>query len=1044
MRLSIFKFLSVFLLCLCAAHTAIPAVAKNNNHLPVTRGEIIRDTARLTFEWQKPVGFSLNSNGKKITIIFERNANPDTGEILSSLYPYITHVERKPDGKTFILALKKPYKVRKFASKNIGGIELVGVEPSAKQQNTADKIKQQAKNLSAAIAKETPIKSSKEVLVKNLDVLSAMDLSLHNPSESEYNKAKSVNLAKNTPSSEPANSELAKLSPAAGEEEKKSEEVGDGNASPNSSSEEYKEVQNKVAISSADDSTTLRFPLAERTALAIFRRNHYLWIVLEKPVKLDLSEFSDLEKTVIRKPEVIENPKATILYIPIDDNVYVNLSKEDSSNNLAILITQNKQPTLFPLPVEVSTAPPAPPHVLIPTLEMEDPIVVRDPVIGDSLVITPLYKIGEAVTQSRDFIEFSLLETVQGIAIVKKDDDVSIVQLRNGLRVTTTKGATISPNLPKLDPKAANDSLKSIPTLFPYEIWKPETTKSRSKQIQELFQKIVKTDSVQDANNSRLRLAQIYLSEGMAAEANALLDGIYRVDPSFYRSAKLSALHGVGNFLMTRFPEASRDFAATELNNNKEMEYWRAVLSDLLGKPDQNYDYLEMNEDYISKYPPVFRQKLAIVAADQSISTKDYNVALKILDSLHQDNLIGSINVYVNFLMAKISMDTGQDEEASENLDKLAEDHKHPFVRARAEFTRIARDMEAGMSKEKSIDRLERLRLNWHGDSLELKVLTLLGDLYHEKKDYVNAMRVWDNGIKSFKNTTASIDMKRKMEEAFIIMFNEGIADSLPPLEALALYYEYRSYMPGGIAGSEMLDRLSNRLISVDLLEQAVTLLDHQMRTQTEKEKRSRIGAKLATTYLMNKQPQKALTTLQDSVFGENPVLLRLQRNRLAAQAIMELGKPDLALQTLGQDDSIEAERVRIGIYWKAKDWTKLTSSIEHIVKNRPDITAPINLDESEYLIQLALAYIFTDNKEQIQYLRDYFTPLMANNPNKKMFEFVTAEDVIPTSRNFEEVAEYMSNARSFIRDYKAQIKLLDTPKPTKTAAVAVKPEENK
>ncbi len=977
----------------------------DNNQLPVTRGEIIRDVARVTFEWQKPVEFKLNAKDKTVAITFERKANPDVSAILTSLYPYVTHVERKPDGKTIVLMLDKPYRTRSFMNHNISGIDILGIDPQAGRV-------QITKNKEDTVPAPAVEQAVSEKIIMPLI-----------PLESVRDSVKVVDSSKNAVNSYAKI--LANLAPTAGEStatKESSPKEDDGIAQPSSAAPIEAVQINKVTVSSANDSATIRFPLAERTAFAVFKRNHNLWVILEKGVKLDLSEFEDMEKTVIAKPKIIPNSKATILYIPIDDNVYSSLTKEENSNNVALLITQKKQPISSPLPVEVSTSPPAPPHVLVSTLEMADPIAVRDPIIGDEIIITPLFKIGEGVTNAREFIEFNILETVQGIAVVKKADDISVVQLRNGLRITTTKGATISPDLPKLDIKAINDAAQASPTLFPYEIWKIGITESRQKQLQKLFHQTVETENVQDANNARLRMAQIYLSEGLAPEANALLDGINRADPSFYRSAKLNAMHGVANFLMTRFIEAAKDFSATELNNNKEVDYWRAVLSDLLGNAGQTYDYLAMNEDYISKYPPVFRQRLAIVAADRAIAAKDYNIALKIFDSLHQDNLLDSINVYINFLMAKISMSTGQEKEATENLDKLAEDFKHPFVKARAEFTRIARDMDGGLEKDKAIDRLERLRLNWHGDSLELQVLTLLGELYHERKDYVNAMRVWNNGVQSFKNTSTAVDMARKMSEVFVIMFNEGVADTLPPLEALALYYEYRNYMPSGTAGNEMLDRLADRLISVDLMEQAAGLLDHQMHAQAEKERRSQLGAKLATIHILNHQPQKALTALQDSVYGENQVLLRLLRNRLAAEAMVSLDKSDLALQTLGQDDTPEAERVRISIYWKAKDWTKLTASIETILKKRQDITAPINLDESEYLIKLALAYIFTDNREQLQYLRDYFGPLMAANPNKKVFEFVTSQDVIPNSRNFDEVIQSINNTRSFIENYKARI----------------------
>lgn len=1036
-----FLFLSVFF------------VADAAEKYPIIRSRIVTENttepfARATFEWVEPNDFIANSNGKTVTINFDRNAKINPSSLVSGLSPYITSSRFNNDSGTLTLTMNKPYKIRTFLKDNISGIDFLGVDPKAKENTKkelakkAQEKKEHLKNLSLAKAKEQKLAKTAEEFAKLEPAIGKSQIVTNAlpvpPNASNVEGSTNIAPSSTTQITPPTISEKTVESkkidsegqptppviiPQESEEkpEKKEAQPDDSLASPNVQSEE-KKVINKVGVSAADDSATLRFPLAERTALSVFNRNHYLWIVIGKPIKLDLSDFSELSKTVIGKPEIISNSKATILYMPMDDNVYPSITKEDNSDNFAIILTQKKKSLSSPMDVSVSTAPPAPPHVLISTLEMSEPIIVRDPVIGDSLIITPVFRPSEGVENNREFIDFSLLSTSQGIAVAKKSDDVVAVQLRNGIRITTKQGASISPGLPKLDIKNTNSGLQETPTIYPYNMWKLDGNQSRKNQLQRLLHLIVGYENIQDANNVRLKMAEFYLGEGLAPEAIALLDGINRTNPAFYRTAKLAGLRGAANFLMSRYIESGRDFAASELNNNKEMDYWRAVLADLLGNPGQTYDYLAMNEDYISKYPPIFRQRLAIVAADRAISANEYNIALKIFDSLHNDNLLDSINVYIKFLMAKISISTGQEKDANDTLEKLSNDEKHPFVRARAEFTRISRDMDAGEDKDNIIDSLERLRLNWHGDGLELKILTILGELYYEKKDYVNAMRVWNNGVQSFKNTAVAIDMARKMSETFIVMFNEGTAEKLPPLEALALYYEYRNYMPSGTAGNEMIERLAERLIGLDLLEQAADLLNHQMRAQLEKEPRSRIGSKLAAIYLLNHQPQKALTSLQDSVYGDNQVLLRLERNRLASEAMVELGKPDLAMQTLGQDDSKEAERIRVQIHWQAKDWKSVTSSIENLLKLRSDITAPINVDESEYIIKLALAYVFQDNREQLQYLRDYFSPLMISNPNKKVFEFVTSQDVIINSRNLDGVLKSISNTKSFIQNYNARI----------------------
>jgi len=46
----------------------------------------------------------------------------------------------------------------------------------------------------------------------------------------------------------------------------------------------------------------------------------------------------------------------------------------------------------------------------------------------------------------------------------------------------------------------------------------------------------------------------------------------------------------------------------------------------------------------------------------------------------------------------------------------------------------------------------------------------------------------------------------------------------------------------------------------------------------------------------------------------------------------------------------------------------------------------------------------------------------MANNPNKPVFDFITAGDIAPNPTNFEEVIKNLSETRSFVDNYRARI----------------------
>ncbi|MDX1974355.1 MAG: hypothetical protein SFT92_01625 [Rickettsiales bacterium] len=981
----------------CWVVLASPAQAREAL-VPVASATIAPDRVRITFEWPETVFFKTRSQGNTLFITFDRAVRPNFATLLPKVKPFVQSATLHRDGKTIALVFDEPYKIRTFISDNVSAVELVGLA------NKNRKAKQQLVD-AAKLGALSPAAGAAEDAKPDAAAAATLTATPSQPAAQEAPPAASAPEAK-----KPAATAAGTDAQATGVEP--SEISADGKI--------------KVSVSAAEDNAVLRFPFQERMAMAAFIRANVLWIAFHKPLALNLSDFKDLPRTVVGKAELMSSDKTTIIRMPVDDNIFASVVKEEGGFNLGILLTSKSRPLQTPLKMTINTEPPTPANITIAALETAEPITVSDPVVGDKLAIVPLYNIAEGIPANRDFIEFTLLPTAQGIAVVKKSDEVNLATLRNGIRLSSPKGVIVTADLPEPTISQA-DNAASTATFFPDELWKPSGPNTLFLQTAVLFKRIVESKDPQEANELRLRMAQLYLSRGMAAEALGHLDNINRLNPAYYRSAKLSAVHGLANFMMYRFTMAAKDFAAAELNNNKEIEYWRNMLADLLGDTDSKaYDYLAMNDDYISKYPAMVRERLAVVAADRSIAAKDYNTALKIFDTLNKDNMLEGVSHYINFLLAKISAETGQETEAFAKWDELAADYRHQFVRANAEYARIAWGLDHGsLSREEAADRLERLRLNWHGDALELKVLSLLGTLYEEKKDYVNAMRVWHMGVTGFQNTASAIDMSRKMQEAFIIMFNEGAADNMPPLDALALYYEYRNYTPPGKTGDQMIERLADRLVAVDLLDQATALLDRQMHFQTEKEQRSHLGAKLASIYLMNNQPQKALLALQDSMYGENSLMLRLHRNRLAAQSMSDLGQTDKAMQTLGQDDSPEAERIRLDVYWRQKNWEKVIQIVEQMLKQRKDITAPVTMDEAEVLLRLALAYVFQNNTVQLQYLQDYFGPLMAKNPYKQIFDFVTSPDITVTTTNFDEVVTSMMQTRQFLNQYSARVKMV-------------------
>ena len=103
------------------------------------------------------------------------------------------------------------------------------------------------------------------------------------------------------------------------------------------------------------------------------------------------------------------------------------------------------------------------------------------------------------------------------------------------------------------------------------------------------------------------------------------------------------------------------------------------------------------------------------------------------------------------------------------------------------------------------------------------------------------------------------------MQSVFEDLFIGGAADELSALQAIALFNEFRELTPAGDEGDDMIRKLAERLVSVDLLEQAAALLIHQVEFRVDGETKAEVGANLAVIRLLDRRPEAALEALDFS-----------------------------------------------------------------------------------------------------------------------------------------------------------------------------------
>ncbi len=770
---------------------------------------------------------------------------------------------------------------------------------------------------------------------------------------------------------------------------------------------------------------TLNFPWHERTATAVFLRGKYLWIVFNKKKKLDVSSLTQPPaSTYIDEVRQMNVKGHSVLHITTRGTTDAIVKKTSGKEIWTVTLTAEPLIPASPIQVQHNTAPPLRPHFFLPVLQISEPVKLKDPLIGDQLLVIPLYKPGEAVSRTRKTVEFNLLKTAQGIAVEPLSDELRTVMLRNGIKLSVPGGLQLSSDQPAVANDKPDRSVSGGKTFFPYDEWKTEDGTAFFERKNELLLE-AGTGNDQQKMKARLDLAKLYLGEGLASEALGILDTIKSDDLNFYLGARAAALHGAANFLLLRLGEASRDFSSVELDGLKETELWRGIMDTVFGRKDGGFDYLGYDKNYISKYPPLIRQKLALIAADRYIARQQFNKAIKIFEGLNKDNILKPISDEVDYMIGQISEQTGQIANAIQLWEKLARvDNPNRSVRARAEFSLVNLMLkENEISLEDAISRLDRLRIVWRGDGLEIALLEQLGNLYQQNGDFINSLRAYRELVTYFPHLPNRLEITQHMAQMFVHLFNEGGADDMQPLDALSLYYEFRELTPIGEEGDKMIRNLADRLAAVDLLDRAAALLQHQVRFRLAGEERSRVGARLAVLHLLNRQPEKALDVLKVTGYGRNPDELDQERRLLAARALADMKKFDRALQIIEDDFTPQALALKQELLWETKNWTDLIALAEETMGNREDPTKPLSKEETETLLRLAVAYMFQREYSQLRYLKDYFTPLLPEEgPERDMFAYVTGDSGPVDHENLANLTRDIANIQSFISKYRERI----------------------
>jgi tetratricopeptide (TPR) repeat protein len=356
----------------------------------------------------------------------------------------------------------------------------------------------------------------------------------------------------------------------------------------------------------------------------------------------------------------------------------------------------------------------------------------------------------------------------------------------------------------------------------------------------------------------------------------------------------------------------------------------------------------------------------------------------------------------------------------------------------RGQLREIALRQQIGETKrEETTAALESLTTSWRGDATEAEALQLLGRMYAEDGRYRDAFQVMRTALTAYPHSEMTRRIQDEAAVAFEALFLGGKGDAMPPIDALSLFYDFRDLTPVGRRGDEMIRKLADRLVSVDLLDQAAEVLQHQVDNRLQGAARAQVAVKLAVIYLMARKPDRAIQALRTSRSADLPNELRNQRLLIEARAQSDVGRPELALEVIANLQGREVDRLRADVLWKARRWRDAGEQIEKLYGERWRDFAPLTEAERADVMRAAIGYALAEDGIGMDRFRTKYTAKMAEGPDRRAFEVVTA----PFNSNASEFADIArviaasDTLDAFLRDIRAKFPDTTGPAPAVPAA---------
>lgn len=964
MRSNMFRY-SVYMLLLtvCFAFGAAPAMAQQ---AVKTRAGVHAEYGRIVFEWPTKTGYRAEIKGKQLRIVFDKPFTANYAVFEQKLADFVGKPVIGKDGREVRFPLRREFGLKTRQFDKVVVIDLLMPPPAD------DKV-----------AEKTPVmppeKPATPVTMTPPRIAAAKIISERSEAEAEADRAAAIALEQQKKQEAEDQAIGAALAKAKMIEDEKDAAVTKGG-----------QIDFEMRVKEIAGGLRMRFPFPKDVAGAVFLRGDYLWVVFDKPAHVDLSIVSLLRRDVIMKAEQLDDQDSTVLAFKVAPGYLPRVARRHSVWQVDLLREAGTPDGILPVVREPEAEPGG--LVRVRAGNPTGPFAVIDPTVGDTIMISPVLEATQAVVESRKYVDFELLPTSQGVAIVLRSDQLKVSAAPGSVMITSAAGLQMSDEVVRsLGKNGTGKITPQPPAYMEFDRWKRGTAENFYATRQQLRANVAATKLV-ERRSGQMSLAQFHLAHGLEAEARGILNIMASEDANIINDPYFRGLSGVTNYYLGRLDEAERDLSDNGLKNDSHAKLWLGAVKARQNSWKEALIAFDSGLAVMGKYSPQIRAELRILAGTAALAMGENDRAQRELNNVKIDTLTPQMASEGRLLQANLLEVRGKNDAALDAYDKVIATHYRP-TETPARLSRLLLLNKLGsMDNAKAIEQLEGLRYAWRGDDTELKILEALGKRYAANGAYRESLSVMRSAVTYYPNTERSSHIADSMNEIFADLYLRNGSSTMPAVKALALYYDFRELTPLGADGDEMIRRLGERLVAVDLLDEAIELLDHQVRYRLDGTAKAQVAVRLAVIQLLDKQPDKALDTIRRTRQTRLPEDLTFRRLILEARALSELSEFEQALELIAGVDVPDANLLRADIYWAAQDWPKAASSLDKVLADSgpPPSDKPLDAPLQGRIMRAAIAYALAGQQDGLDKMRTRYDAQMAASPYADSFDVIS------------------------------------------------------